>query len=597
MRLVFDIEANGLYYEASLIHCLVAKDIDNGTVYKFEPSKVEQGLKLLMTADVLIGHNVIGYDLAVIKKLHPWFDIPRERVIDTLVLSRLLYSNLSDKDHADKVLKEGKLYGSHSLKAWGQRLGEYKGDYEGGFIEFTEEMLAYNEQDVVVTERLYDLLSKHKAYSERASVLEHQVAHIVAQQERHGFVFDVKAAEKLNATLMIRQGELAQKLQDTFAPWEEEIGEFIPKVNNKKLGYVKGVPIIKTKIVVFNPGSRHHIANRLKALHGWKPKEFTMDGSAKIDESVLSKLKYPEAELLNEYFLIQKRLGLLAEGQNAWLKMVKANSRIHGEVITNGAITSRATHRNPNLAQCPSVSKRKDGSIKLGSEGGYGYECRSLFTVPAGKRLVGVDVSGLELRMLAHFMGDPDYAREVIDGDIHTVNMHAAGLDTRDQAKTFIYAFLFGGGNERLGSIVGKGASHGKELKERFLRRIPSLEKLLKAVKQASVKGYLIGLDGRHLHIRSDHAALNVLLQASGSLCCKQWMVEVDKMLTEMNWHDKVKQVVWVHDECQYECDPHIAELAGKKIVECIAKAGEFFNLSIPLTGEFKIGSNWAETH
>ena len=585
MRLVFDIEANGFYYEASLIHCLVAKDIDTGTVYKFEPSKVEQGLKLLMSADVVIGHNVIGYDLAVIKKLYPWFDIPRERVIDTLVLSRLLYSNLSDKDHADKVLKEGKLYGSHSLKAWGYRLGEYKGDYEGGFTEFTEKMLEYNEQDVVVTERLYDLLSKHKAYSERASVLEHQVAHIVAQQERQGFMFDVKAAEKLNATLMIRQGELAQKLQDTFAPWEEEIGEFIPKVNNKKLGYVKGVPIIKTKIVVFNPGSRHHIANRLKALHGWKPKEFTMDGSAKIDESVLSKLKYPEAELLNEYFLIQKRLGMLALGQNSWLRMVKANSRIHGEVITNGAVTGRATHRNPNIAQVPAV-----GAL-------YGTACRSLFTVPLGKKLVGVDVSGLELRMLANFMGDFDYAREVVEGDVHTVNMQAAGLESRSQAKTFIYAFLYGAGNEKIGSIVGKGAKDGMRLKARFLERIPSLGRLIKNVQKAATRGYLIGLDGRHLHIRSDHAALNVLLQSAGALICKQWMVEVDQMLTQMQWLHKVRQVAWVHDECQYECDADIAEEAGKKIVECIAKAGEFFKLSIPLTGEFKIGRNWAETH
>lgn len=587
MRLVFDLEANGLYWQASLIHCLVAKDLDTGDLHKFGPDKVEQGLRLLMEADQVIGHNVIGYDIPVISKLYPWFSIPRERVTDTLILSRLLYTDLSDRDYQSKVALEGKLMGSHSLKAWGVRLGELKTDYTGGFETFTEEMLAYNVQDVVVTERLYDLLSKHEAYSEKASVLEHQVAHIVALQERYGFMFDIKLAEELTARLQIRRGELEQQLQDTFKPWEEVIGEFIPKVNNAKLGYKKGEPILKTKTVVFNPGSRHHIANRLKAFHNWVPKEFTPDGRPKVDEAVLSKLPYPEAKLLTEYLMVQKRLGMLAEGDNAWLKMVKGD-RIHGEVITNGAVTGRATHRNPNIAQVPAVGAP------------YGRECRSLFRSPRNRVLVGIDVSGLELRMLAHFMAYYDggrYGEQVVDGDVHTANQEAAGLDTRNQAKTFIYAFLYGAGPEKLGSVVGKGAKHGKVLKERFLQRTPALAKLIADVQRAAGRGFLVGLDGRRLHIRSSHAALNTLLQSGGGLICKQWMVEVDQMLTQLEAHDKVRQVAWVHDECQYECDPDFAEEFGKKAVECIAKAGEFFDIRIPLTGEYKIGRNWAETH
>jgi DNA polymerase I-like protein with 3'-5' exonuclease and polymerase domains len=361
--------------------------------------------------------------------------------------------------------------------------------------------------------------------------------------------------------------------------------DFTPKKNNKKRGYVAGVPTFKSKTVVFNPGSRHHIANRLKAMYGWKPKEMTDKGQPKVDETVLEKLRYPEAKLLTEYLLVQKRLGMLAEGDNAWLKMVKPNGRIHGEVITNGAVTGRATHRNPNIAQVPAVKAL------------YGKECRTLFTVPKDRVLVGVDVSGLELRMLAFFMKDLEYAREVCDGDIHTVNQKAAGLATRDQAKTFIYAFCYGAGPEKIGSIAGGGAKHGKELRKQFLERTPALNALILDVKRAAERGYLKGLDGRRLHIRSDHAALNTLLQSAGALVCKQWMVEVDRMLALKQWSHKVQQVAWIHDECQFECDPDIADEFGREAIDCIRKAGEFFKLSVPLTGEHKIGKNWAETH
>ena len=566
----------------------MAKDIDTGDLHEFEPAKVEQGLKLLMKAKHVIGHNVIAYDIALAKKLYPWFHIPLAKVTDTLVLSRLLYTDLSDRDHQSKVITNGKLIGSHSLEAWGERLGVNKAHYEGGFDNFSQEMLEYNVQDVVVTERLYDKLIKHEAFSERASVLEHQVAHIVAQQERQGFVFDTKLAEELTARLQIRRGELEQELQDTFRPWQEFACTFVPKVNNKKMGYVKGVPVDKYKTVIFNPGSRQHIANRLKAYHGWEPKEFTPDGRPKVDEAVLEKLPYPEAKLLTEYLMVQKRLGMLAEGDNAWLKMVKKSGRIHGQVITNGAVTGRATHRNPNVAQVPAV-----GAL-------YGKECRSLFTVPKGKVLVGVDVSGLELRMLGHFMAHYDkgaYAKQVVEGDVHTLNQQAAGLDTRNQAKTFIYAFLYGAGPERIGSIVGKGAKHGKALKQRFLERTPALARLITDVQRSADRGYLVGLDGRRLHIRSSHAALNTLLQSAGALVCKQWMVEVERMLTLKQWSHRVHQVAWVHDECQFECDPEIAEEFGKACVECIVKAGGFFNITVPLTGEYKIGQNWASTH
>jgi len=586
MRLVFDIETNGLYWDASVIHCIVAIDKDTKQAHKFEPSQVEQGLRFLMEASEVIGHNIIGYDLAVATKLYPWFHIDRNRVTDTLILSRLIHTDLSDQDRSKEASTlDPKLIGSHSLKAWGQRLGFHKANYDGGWETYSAEMLEYNVRDTEVTDRLHDALINHPAYSERASVLEHQVAHIVAQQERNGFLFDEEASYKLAAVLQRRKAEIEAKMKDVFPDYEIE-EEYVPKVNNKKYGYVKGQPILRKKTVIFNAGSRKQIAQRLIDKYNWNPTEFTPDGSAKVDETVLSKLEYPEAKFLAEYFLVQKRLGMLAEGDNSWQKMVnKKTKRIHGEVVTNGAVTGRATHRNPNMAQVPAVGAP------------YGKECRSLFVVPEGKVLVGVDMSGIELRMLAYFMGDPEYTEQVCTGDIHTVNQKAAGLETRNQAKTFIYAFLYGAGPEKIGSIVGRGAEVGKKLRRRFLKGVPALEDLLEKIKKASGRGYLIGLDGRRLHIRSQHAALNTVLQSAAGLLSKQWLVEIDLMLTQMQWHGKAKQLAWVHDEVQFEVDQDIADEFGKQAVECIKEAGAFFKINVPLNGEYKIGRNWAETH
>ena len=459
-------------------------------------------------------------------------------------------------------------------------------------------MLDYNTVDVEVTDRLHDALINSKALSPKANVLEHQVAHIVARQEQYGFPFDEAAAARLTSVLLKERNELERRLQDTFQPFFVDYGEFTPKRNNKNKGITAGHPYCAIRLTQFNPGSRQHIAMRLQKLFGWVPTEYTPDGKPKVDETVLEKLPWPEAKLLSEYFLIQKRLGMLSEATNAWTAHVR-KGRIHGGVITNGAVTGRATHRNPNLAQVPSVPHGKEG-ILYGKEGGYGYECRSLFTASRGRVLVGVDVSGLELRCLAHFMAKWDggaYGKEVIDGDIHTVNQHAAKLPTRAAAKSFIYAFLYGAGNAKLGLLAGGGADDGAKLKRRFLKSVPALAELLEAVGGAATRGYLIGLDGRRLHIRRAFAALNVLLQSAGALACKQWMVEVDQEIVRRGWRHKVQQVVWVHDECQFDCDPDIAEEFGKMCVECVSRAGEFFNFKIPLTGEYKIGKTWAETH
>jgi DNA polymerase I-like protein with 3'-5' exonuclease and polymerase domains len=362
---------------------------------------------------------------------------------------------------------------------------------------------------------------------------------------------------------------------------------FEPMVINR-VSEKTGKPL-KPKIIEFNPSSRQQIGDRLILKYGWKPKEYTANGQPKIDEVILKALDYPEAQDLAEYFMLEKRVGQLAEGDNAWLKLER-NGIIHGSYNTNGAVTGRATHQSPNLAQVPSVRSP------------YGTECRSLFTVRSGFSMVGCDLSGLELRCLAHYMSkwdDGEYTEELLNGDIHTKNQKAAGLPTRDNAKTFIYSFLYGAGDEKIGAVVGAGAREGKRLKEAFLSATPALAKLRDAVAKASSRGYLIGLDGRKLHVRSEHAALNTLLQSAGALISKQWLIEIDKTAAALGleYGKDWSMLGWIHDEVQIQVKGDYAETFGEKVVTAAEKAGEFFEFRCPISAEFKIGQNWYDTH
>ena len=329
----------------------------------------------------------------------------------------------------------------------------------------------------------------------------------------------------------------------------------------------------------------------LSSLYGWKPTEFTDAGTVKMDETTLEGLKYPEVPLLIEYLTVEKRLGQLSEGKQAWFKAVKADGRVHGRVNQNGAVTGRMTHSSPNMAQVPS-------STSL-----YGPECRALFGVPKGKLQVGADASGLELRCLAHFMGRWDggaYSKVILDGDVHTTNQHAAGLESRNDAKTFIYAFLYGAGDAKIGSIVGKGAKRGAELKAQFLKGLPALDSLIKAIQQTVRKqGYLKGLDGRRVHVRSAHAALNTLLQGAGAIVMKKALVLLDERLQENGLIPGLNYefVANVHDEYQLEVDEELAETVGAAATDAIFRAGQHYGFRCPLAGEFKVGNNWHDCH
>ena len=608
MTLIFDCETNGLLKDTTKIHSLVIYDTekdklfsctDNNYIYGFleayAPS-IKEGLDILAGADEIAGHNIVKFDLPALQKLYPEFQ-PKGKIFDTLLMSKLVYPDVGEKD--DRNIRKGlfpkKLRGRYSLKAWGYRLKEYKGDYceqEDCWAEWSSDMQRYCEQDVMVTKKLFDLL-KSKNISEKAIEIEHKFAKIIGLQEQRGVCFDKQKAIEL-AGRLIQEKENAERELKLAFPNEIREETFIPKVNNKTKGYIKGQPFVKRVEVEFNPSSRQMLAERLIKKYGWKPTKLSPTGLPVIDEEVISELKYPEAPLLQRYFLVTKTLGQLAEGKNAWLKL-EHDSVIYGGVDTIGAVTGRCTHNSPNLAQVPA------------GHSAFGKECRELFKARNGFRFIGCDASGLELRMLAHYMNDEDYTYEILHGDIHTANQNAAGLPTRDNAKTFIYGFLYGAGDAKIGAITGKGSAEGKSIKSKFLRSLPKLEKLTKGVKQKiSERGYLKGLDGRILKVREQYKGLNVLLQSAGAIVMKKALCILYDDCVQKGWikdryylseDNLIYFVLNIHDEYQAEVKPEIAEEYKVMAVEAIKKAGEYFNMRCPLDGEAKEGDNWHETH
>jgi DNA polymerase I len=540
-----DAETDGL--DPTRIWCVVTRENSVNTVH----TSVETLSEALRGSVSVVGHNLIGYDVPVLERL--WgLHIEPERIVDTLVLSRLC---------------DPSKLGGHSLKNWGSILGFPKGDHTDWSCLSTE-MIKYCERDVEVTEILHQRLLQEMAdyFSPESIDLEHKVQYVVQQQQRNGWVLDQKLARSLCATFMEKMNEIEETLQRRFKP--------IVHVRHS----AKTDKRLKDKVEVFNVGSRPQIARRLSSL-GAVFTKVTEKGNAIVDEAILETIDLPEAVSIREYLLLQKRYAQV----HSWLEHVKEDGRVHGRVTSNGAITGRMTHQSPNMAQVPSSNSQ------------YGHECRSCWTVPEGTKLVGFDASGLELRMLAHYMDDKEFTNVLLTEDIHTRNQMAAGLETRPQAKTFIYAFLYGAGDEKIGSIIGGSSKDGGILKQRFLRNTPALAALRDSVGRSSGKGFLRGLDGRRLQVRSEHAALNTLLQGAGAVVMKKALVLLDDYAHR--WNLDYKFIGNIHDEVQAEVSEKHAEKYGYLAVECLKAAGLAFNLRCPLDGEYKVGTTWAETH
>ena len=576
MDLVFDIETDDL--KATKVWCIVAQDVDTNEIFKFPPSKLDDGVKLLQSADRLIGHNIVGFDIPIIKKFFD-VDLTKKELLDTLVLSRLF-----------NPTREG----GHSLEKWGYKLGFKKIEFED-YQNYSADMLNYCVRDVQLNTLVYKELKKEaRGFSKDSVCLEHSVSDIMKQQEVNGFKFDERSANLLLAEIREQMQSIEDEVHKTFQP--RLVDDKLVKPYIKKDGTLskRGLtddeyqrcldssdyrPFMRQTLQEFNLGSRKQIGEYLTDF-GWKPERFTPTGQPIVDEKTLSQITHiHEANLIARFLLLQKRIAQI----ESWLEALQDDGRVHGFVIPNGTITGRMTHRNPNMAQVPSISSE------------YGKECRACWIVDEGNKLVGIDASGLEIRMLAHYMDDKEFINEIINGDIHTSNQKLAGLESRDKAKTFIYALMYGAGDEKLGKVVGGKTGDGKRARQHFFSNKPSFKSLTTRVQRAANKKFLKGLDGRKLYIRNNHAALNTLLQGAGAIIMKKALTDLDTKykLNAINY----KFVANIHDEWQIEVIEKQSECAGMMAVEAIQKAGEHFNLRCPLDGEYKIGGNWSETH
>lgn len=646
-NVVFDVETDGLIPELTKVHSLVLKDLDTGEVMSGADQPgyvpVTEALDVLQKADLIVGHNIITFDVPALQKVYPNF-APSGVVRDTHVLSRLIWPDLEVDDWRwiKKYERRGRSMtwflkkfraGSHKLDAWGARLGIKKLEFgkTTDWKEWSKSMQVYCERDVDVNERLWKKILSKKPSKESVE-LEHRFQDIILLQEQTGVRFDDTAAHELYAELSEQRAELAEKLRKDYPP--RKIPMKTPdhyayrggKYETKKVAIEKARKYAKAngrtiksevakieegpprvKLIPFNPNSHKQVADRIIERFGWKPKKFNKDGTPSLDESVINSLKFPGIEDIKMYMLISKRIGQVAEGRQAWLKHVTDEKRIHGRVITNGTFTGRCAHRSPNLGQVPRIDKP------------YGPECRSLFIASPGYWLLGWDASGLELRGLAHFLAPYDggaMAERVVDGDIHSYNQNLMPdlLVSRDAAKTFIYAFIYGAGDEKLGKIVrkyyalegrtppkGKLRKLGHNLRTRFKREVPGFESLMAKVKQAANRGWVKGLDGRIMEVRSEHSTLNTIIQSAGGVLMKMALVHYHAKLVHkmrLKYGDDWRYVLNVHDEWQQEVrSKELAEELGEVCNESLREAGKSFGFRCRLDGEYKIGENWSDTH
>ena len=554
MKCILDIETNGFLNEATNVHCIVAYDIDGKKPYVFKGDECRARFpNFARNVSQFIMHNGLSFDAPMLNKLCGT-EIKDNSILDTLILSQL-FNPMRD--------------GGHSLESWGERFEFPKGSIEN-FDYYTEDMLEYCKQDVNITYKLYNYLKEEGSkFSKRSIDLEHRIRKIINDQENFGFYLDIPYATTFMASLQDRSQNIYNQLQEVFPPI----------VTTGRVHKRSGKPL-KDIIEPFNPASRKQIGERLMEL-GWEPTKKTDKGNVIVDEDVLSTIDMDEAKLISEYLLLQKRHTQIA----SWVEAVKTDGRVHGRVLTLRTVTGRMAHTSPNMAQVPAVYSP------------FGKECRSCWTVqnPETHSLVGTDASGLELRGLAHFMDDQNFVNEILNGDVHTANQKMAGLQNRDQAKTFIYALMYGAGAAKIGLIVGGDSKTGENLISKFMSNMPKFNLLKKKLTEASESGMIRGLDGRLLHIRSPHASLNTLIQGSGAVICKQWLVQMMDKIQESGVDAKL--VASVHDEYQFEVANDDTEKFGEITNTAIKEVQDIYDLKCPLDSEFKIGKNWAETH
>jgi DNA polymerase I-like protein with 3'-5' exonuclease and polymerase domains len=707
MPLVFDIETNGFLSRLDRIHTLCLMDTETGQRWSFRhntnENTIREGVELLREAPQIIGHNVLAFDVPALQKIHPDFK-PKGEVLDTMVLCRVAAPDIrsSDMQRWKKGLLPGNLIGSHSLDAWGRRLGRHKGDYSAQmrakgldpFAEWNEDMEAYCVNDVEVTALLYANVRQVELHPDCVA-LEHDIHELAGRMERNGFPFDLEAAKRLEGDLRSEYDALNKRIVSLagmrFAPegkkqvkprfydpegvqadkerkglfkkpdplvgedlsrsWWGKVTVFKRDHLRDGVQFTAGAPFCRAKWEEMNPGSRSQIVDFLIDRYDWTPTEFTETGAPSVAGPALEKLseEIPVVKDIAEFYFYQKLLGQLAEGPQAWIKQYDpATGCIHARTDTGGAVTGRCTHSSPNIAQVPAVLTKKyapaedfirhpvfdqnDGWAyeelpilegkkkpkefpKLGRDGEFGWECRSLFRVPEGWDEVGTDLSGIEFRCLAELTApfdDGELIEVVLNGDIHQFNMDKTGIPSRDIVKRVLYGLLYGAGDEKLGLTAKPTASPaearvlGASLRAQLMAGLPALHEAIKRVQRDARRGYLIGLDGRKIKVRSEHSALNTRLQSDAALIAKRWMILSDQMAKKEGAFHGWKNgdtlgdfviMAFIHDEQQVATAPDFSKLYAKIAVQAAAQAGLDFGFRCPVGAEAKIGKSWAECH
>jgi len=475
------------------------------------------------------------------------------------------------------------LYGRHSLESWGHRLGCHKSEFgkslDGDWSTYSPEMLDYCAQDVEVSVKLYRMFEPRLEQYAASIKTEHQIALLMSWQEREGFPFHVKKAHELEGRLRDELTTLANEMRETFLFVDG--GSFTPKANNKTRGYVKDAPMCRLKD--FNPTSRQHIAWAFQTFRGWEPDEFSANGNPKIDETILTALDLPEAKKFARILELQKHLGQLSEGKNAWLKK-EIKGRIHHSCVLN-TNTGRQAHMSPNLAQIPSA-----------------HEYRELFYPGESRTQVGCDASGLELRCLGAYLAPFDggkFAKEVVEGDIHTALADIYGTD-RKSGKSVTYCLIYGGGDTKLGLTAGAtkdtAARKGKEIRKKIMQGLAGFKALSDAINERAKSGVLKGLDGRPIRLQGKaHASLNYLLQSAGAVICKLWVIRANELLQEAGidyW-----PLAFVHDEMQLSVAPDQVEQATFLITTAMKDVEHQLKFRCQLDSEAQQGASWADCH
>jgi DNA polymerase-1 len=623
MKIVCDIETERLD-NPEKVWVAVCKEVESGKVTVFKPylDGFTDLSDLLGSADVVIGHNWLGFDGPVVERLGNIRDL---RVLDTLVVSRLLNYEIE---------------GGHSLEAWGERLRFPKKPFKK-FSEWSEEMEDYCVNDVELTFRVYqEMLPYLEDDQWQASLnLEHRITILCNTLGTNGFFFDIAKAKATLDDYQYLLSILDDNLQKEFLPKPKLIREVIPKVTKHGTlsrtdfrwvedgdlsDFSPGAGFSRFEWVPFSASSPKQIVERLNEA-GWKPTDKTKGHLEALKVKNHPKLDYynqygwrvseenlatlPEdaprsAQSLVQRLTLASRISDLEE----WIGCYEPSTgRIHGNFNGIGSWTHRMSHNHPNMANIPSKIELHEGSSPLDRYKAPMNELlRSLWCVPEESFLVGCDADSIQLRVLAHFINDEELTYALTQGrkedktDPHSVNQRALGsiCRTRTDAKTFLYAFLMGAGVPRIAQVLGCSRRESEEAKENFLKRYPGYAHLRNVQTPLDAdRGYFVGVDGRKVNVRDKHRVIAGYLQNT----------EVVVMKTaNLIWQDQLiaegipfKQVDFVHDEWQTECprDRALANYIGEVQANAIKAAGERLKLNCPMAGNFRVGRNWYQTH